>query len=127
MKKLLPYAHPVALIVVMVVQSLALILVGGGKVLPALAQWDTPTQLTYGLAVLSAVIVLGGWGLYFLVLTGLVLATRGPSSIAVAPRSSCRSLSLWLCHRWSFFSNGGQQAGFRICGVEVALQGQLRH
>lgn len=126
MKNLLPHAHPVALAVALVLGMLTL-MVAAIAVLPALGRADTLAQLTYGLVAFSAGIVLFGYLVYFLVLTGIVLAARGRSFVAFSRRSSCRSLGFWLCHRWNFFSNGGQQEGVRVFGLEVALQGRLYH
>lgn len=126
MKKLLPHAHPVALVVAMVLGMLTL-MVGAIYVVPALARADTSAQLTYGLVAFSVATVLFGYLVYFLALTGIVLAARGRSFVAFSRRSSCRNLGFWLCHHWNFFSDGGQQEGVRVFGVEVALQGRLHH
>ncbi|KWA84167.1 hypothetical protein WL29_22660 [Burkholderia ubonensis] len=126
MKKLLPHAHPVALAVAMVLGMLTL-LVGATSVVPALGRVDTAAQMTYGLVAFSAAVVLFGYLCYFLTLAGIVLAARGRYFVAFSPRSSCRTLGFWLCHRWNFFSEGGQQEGVRVFGVEVALQGRLNN
>jgi hypothetical protein len=124
MKKLIPFAHPISLTFGLALGAVALLL-GAPTVFPLLAQAETGTQFVLGMVVYCAGAELRGGVAYLLTLTLLVLMARGRTCVAFTSVAECQGFRSWLCSSWSFFSAGGQQAGLRVLGIEVALQGQL--
>lgn len=124
MQKLLPYAQLLSSGFAVAVTLIVYVL-SAAVVFPVLAELTSATLFVSGMIAFSAVSLVFGYVVFFLGLAAFVVAARGRSSVAYATVSQCRSIVGWLFHSWNFFSEGGQQEGLRLAGIEISLQGRL--
>lgn len=54
-----------------------------------------------------------------------VRLSRGPGFISWNKPSTCCNFQAWLVSDWNFSSGGYRHIGFRVFGLEVAIEGDL--